>query len=75
MKKIFAAISACILTAITVFPNMTFAADTRNTSIAGDVNADGLFSADDVVMMQKWLTGSDEELSDGFCGLETICYQ
>lgn len=64
MKKIFAAISACILTAITVFPNVTFAADTRNKSIAGDVNADGLFSADDVVMMQKWLTGSDEKLSD-----------
>ena len=64
MKKIFAAISACILTAITVFPNVTFAADTQNTSIAGDVNADGLFSADDVVMMQKWLTGSDEKLSD-----------
>ena len=53
MKKIFAAISACILTAITVFPNVTFAADTQNTSIAGDVNADGLFSADLLVMLLK----------------------
>ena len=46
-----------------------YSAESSNTTIDGDVNADGIFNITDIVIMQKWLLAiPDTTLSDWKAG-------
>ena len=51
MKKLLAALSAMFLSCNMVCMSTTFA----EAKVSGDVNADGIVSISDVVLLQKWL--------------------
>lgn len=56
MRKTFAILTACVLTACNFPPKPLLAfAEEQPQTIAGDVNADGTFSAADIVLLQQWL--------------------